>query len=55
MAVYDDVERRLCEKCGEKRDVRTMSMIGWTGRWICKPCKDSAPDAATLFRARGQG
>jgi hypothetical protein len=39
MAVYDDVERRLCEKCGQQRDVRTMSMIGGTGRWICKPCK----------------
>ena len=41
MAVYDDVERRLCEKCGDQRDVRTMSMIGGTGRWICKPCKEA--------------
>lgn len=36
MATWDDVERRRCGLCGERRDVRSMTELA--GKWLCRSC-----------------
>lgn len=52
MGIWDDVDYRKCERCGEMRLAAAMS-VKWPSRfWICTPCeklrKQALKDLADL-------
>ena len=54
MGVWDDVDYRRCERCGETRHTATMSVLGPARVWVCTPCAKRTSDALKELADAGQ-
>ena len=54
MGVWDDVDMRDCERCGEKRNAASMSCCGPAKVWLCAECDNIRRDALNELFKMGQ-